>query len=67
MSPRGWRPDYTATFARASSSLLSYMRSHDRPCLYCSGTGTIFERAEFRGGRLFPVACKWCNGSGKRK
>lgn len=66
MSPIGWRPEFTATFARAKAALAAYMRDSERTCNYCHGTGTILERAEFRGGRYFPVVCPWCRGAGKR-
>lgn len=66
MTPQGWRPEFTATFARAGDRLREYMRGHDDPCPYCQGSGTIYERAGFRGGRLFPVACSWCHGTGRR-
>lgn len=66
MTPQGWRPEFTATFARATASLRDYMRCHSNPCVYCGGTGTVLERAGFRGGRLFPVACEWCKGTGRQ-
>jgi DnaJ-class molecular chaperone len=63
---RGWRPDFTATFARANARLADYMAEARRACVYCSGSGTVLQRAEFRGGRLFPVVCPWCHGTGRR-
>lgn len=64
MTPRGWQPQHTATFARANTRLREYMARHADPCAYCQGAGRILERAEFRGGRLFPVACSYCHGTG---
>jgi DnaJ-class molecular chaperone len=65
MTPQGWRPEYTATFARATARLREYMNSHADPCPYCAGTGIIMRRVMFRDGRLFPVACDWCRGTGR--
>lgn len=67
MTPQGWRPEGTATFARATDRLRDYMARHAEPCHYCGGTGTILEPVGFRGGRLFPVACKWCRGTGRHR
>jgi hypothetical protein len=66
MTPQGWRPDFTATFARAKDALAAYMREGERACVYCGGTGRVLQAAEFRDGRLVPVACPWCRGAGKR-
>lgn len=67
MTPQGWQPQHTATFARANKRLREYMRRHAEPCRYCGGTGTILERVGFRDGRLFPVVCGWCDGTGVHK
>jgi DnaJ-class molecular chaperone len=41
------------------------MQSHNDPCQYCGGSGTIMRRVMFRDGRLFPVLCDWCRGTGR--
>jgi hypothetical protein len=64
VTPQGWQPQHTATFARANARLREYMRRHADPCPYCQGSGIILEPVGFRGGRLFPVACSYCHGTG---
>jgi DnaJ-class molecular chaperone len=65
VTPQGWQPQHTATFARARDGLREYMQSHNDPCQYCGGSGTIMRRVMFRDGRLFPVLCDWCRGTGR--